>query len=282
MGTRRDFIKNNSLVAASTLLVPRFANAFSGIKMGNVGIQLYTVRKEMEEDAVGTLEKLAKIGFKELEFARSAKGNYYGLAAKEAKKITRDLGMTIRSGHVQVDKDWQQSVDAAAEAGQEYLICASMPSRGQTVENYQKCAETFNKAGEDCKKVNVVFGYHNHEAEFERVDGQVLYDILLNNTDPGKVKMEMDLGWIIMAGHDPFDYFKKYPGRFPLWHLKDMDKAKMQSTEFGKGMVDIPKFLVNAKKSGLKYFFLEQEEYANNAMESIQYDFDYLMKLKKG
>ena len=280
MNTRRDFLKTSGFFAASALLFPRLANAASKYKMNDVGIQLYTVRKEMQADAVGTLQQLAKIGFKELESARSEKGNYYGLAPKEIKKITEDLGMKVRSGHVHLDNNWQKSVDAAAEVGQDYIIVASLPTQGQTVENYQSCADVFSKAAEDCKKVNIQFGYHNHESEFETVNGQVLYDILLTRTDADKVKMEMDLGWIIMAGFDPLKYFEKYPGRFPLWHLKDMDKVKKQSTEFGKGMVDIPKLLQYKKQSGMKCFFLEQEEYTNNAMESIQYDYDYLMKLK--
>ncbi|HEX4849311.1 MAG TPA: sugar phosphate isomerase/epimerase, partial [Puia sp.] len=128
-------------------------------------------------------------------------------------------------------------------------------------------------------KVNIQFGYHNHNTEFEKVNGQVLYDVLLDRSDPHLVKMELDLGWMIVAGYDPIDYFNKYPGRFPLWHLKDMDKTKKQSTEFGKGEVDIVKLLQNAGKSGMKHYFVEQEEYAVNAFESIQLDYNYLMKL---
>jgi sugar phosphate isomerase/epimerase len=233
----------------------------------------------MLEDPRGTLAKLAKIGYKELESARSAKGNYYGLSAKEVKKIVSDLGMNMRSGHVHIDKDWQKSVDEAAEAGQEYLICSSLPSSGQTLANYQKVAETFSKAGEDCKKSGLIFGYHNHDYEFEKAEGQVLYDILLQRSDPNLVKMELDLGWVIVTGNDPLTYFKKYPGRFPLWHLKDMDGAKKQSTEFGKGLINIKTMLANKKASGMKYFFVEQEEYTNNALESLEYDYKYLQKL---
>jgi sugar phosphate isomerase/epimerase len=187
--------------------------------------------------------------------------------------------MTLRSGHVHIDEGWQQSIYAAAEAGQEYLICSTMPSEGQTVDNYTKVADTFSKAGEDCKKSNIIFGYHNHDYEFEKENGQVLYDVLLQKTDPSLVQMELDLGWVFVTGNDPLAYFEKYPGRFPLWHLKDMDKAKKQSTEFGKGQLNIKGMLENAKKSGMKYFFVEQEEYTNSAFESMQQDYDYLMKL---
>ena len=278
MKTRRDFIKASGYLAAGSLLLPPFAKAENAAKVKNIGIQLYTVRKEMLSDAIGTLKQLAKIGYKELESARSEKGNYYGLQAKEMKKIASDLGMTLRSGHVHIDKEWQRTVDGAAESGQDYLICSSLPSQGQTIENYQRVADSFSKAAEDCKKVKIDFGYHNHEYEFESVNGQVLYDILLTKTEPKLVKMELDLGWMIMAGKDPIHYFNKYPGRFPLWHLKDMDKTKKQSTEFGKGQIKFTEIFRNAKKSGMKYFFVEQEEYTNSALESAKYDYDFLKK----
>ncbi|HZB11642.1 MAG TPA: sugar phosphate isomerase/epimerase [Chryseolinea sp.] len=276
MKTRRDFFKKAGGLALGALLLP---NLSKGEKLKNVGIQLYSVRKEMLADAVGTLKQLAEIGYKELESARSEKGNYYGLAPKEIKKIASDLGMTLRSGHVHVDKDWQRSIDLAAEAGQNYLVCSSLPSEGQTVDNYKKVAEIFSKAGEDCKKANLIFGYHNHEYEFEKVNGQVLYDVLLSNTDPNVVTWELDLGWVVASGNDPLAYFNKYPGRFPLWHLKDMDVANQKSTEFGKGQIKVLEILKNAKKSGVKYIFVEQEEYASTALESMKYDFDYLQNL---
>lgn len=275
MKTRREFLRTSGAFALGAYLLP----SGKGSATKDVGVQLYSVRKEMLADAPGTLKQLAKIGYKELESAKSEKGNYYGLKPREIKKIASDLGMRVRSGHVHVDKDWHQSVDEAAEAGQRYLICSSMPEHGQTVENYQKTADIFNKAAEDCKKRNLIFGYHNHEEEFEKVNGQVLYDILLDRTDPALVKMEMDLGWLIVTGNDPFKYFEKYPNRFPLWHLKDMDLKKKESVEFGKGGVDIKKLVANGKKAGMKYFFVEQEEYLVSAFESLTDDYKYLSKI---
>lgn len=273
---RRRFIRTSAALAAGVhaggLASPRRT-------VRDIGIQLYTVRNEMLADPVGTLKRLAAMGFKELESARSEKGNYYGLAPKEIRKITRDLGMTLRSGHVHVDNDWQRSLEEATETGQQYIISAVLPSPGPTVDHYKQSAEAFNKLGEQCKKAGLHFGYHNHDSEFETVDGTVLYDILLKYTDPLLVTMEMDLGWVVAAGHDPFHYFSVYPGRFPLWHLKDMDKVRRQSTEFGRGQVDIKGLLEHAKQSGMRYFFLEQEEYAHSAFESIRIDYDYLSHL---
>jgi sugar phosphate isomerase/epimerase len=278
--TRRGFLKASGVLTVGALLMPDALKAITK-PTRKVGIQLYTVRKEMLADAVGTLKQLAKIGYKEIESAKSEKGNYYGLKPKEIKSICNGLGMSLISGHVHIDNDWQQSVDDAAEVGQPYLIASVLPVNGQTVENYKRSAEIFVKAGETCKKSNIAFGYHNHSSEFEKVDGQVLYDILLDSTDPELVKMELDLGWVIASGVDPQVYFNKYPGRFPLWHLKDMDKKQKQSTEFGKGDVNIAALFDNAAKSGLKHFFIEQEEYTHTALESSKYDFDYLENLKK-
>ena len=278
MYTRRNFVKNTAMFSAGSLLLSSFD--YKAKQSANAGIQLYTVRKEMTLDATGTLKKLAALGIKQIESAGSEKGNYYGLKPAEMKKICKDLGMTLRSGHIHLDNKWQQTLEDAVISGQQYLICSSMPSSGQTVDNYKKVAEKFNKAGEESKKANIKFGYHNHEYEFEEENGKVLYDVLLENTDPQHVCMELDLGWVIVTGKDPLAYFAKYPGRFPLWHLKDMDMVKKHSTEFGKGGLDIKKMFENSASSGMKYFFIEQEEYTSTPFESIKINMDYLKKIK--
>jgi sugar phosphate isomerase/epimerase len=277
--SRRKFLKTSAFLAAGAVMTPRLIRAAANTRVNDIGIQLYTVRKEMLADPTGTFKRLAAIGFKELESARSDKGNYYGLQPKEIKKITEDLGMKLRSGHVHVDADWKRSVEQAVETGQQYIISAVLPSPGQTVDHYKQSAEAFNKLGEECKKAGLHFGYHNHDSEFELDKGQVLYDVLLKHTDPALVTMEMDLGWVVAAGHDPFLYFKQHPGRFPLWHLKDMDKVQKKSVEFGAGKVDIKGLLQHAKQAGMKHFFLEQEEYAHSAFESVRLDYDYLVHL---
>lgn len=277
MITRRDFLKTSGTFAAGTL-VWRIETPKAEFK--NVGVQLYTFRNEIQSDTIGVLKKIAALGIKEIESARSDKGHYYSLTGKEMQKVCKDLGMTLRSGHVHLDNNFSKTLNEAAEAGQEYVICSSMPTEGQTIDNYKKVADSFNKAGEECKKMNVKFGYHNHDYEFESDKGQVLYDVLLKNTDPNLVHMELDLGWVIVGGKNPIDYFKNHSGRFPLWHLKDMNMAKKESTEFGKGKLDIAQMLKHSKESGLKYFFIEQEEYASTPFESMKENMDYLAKLK--
>ena len=280
MNSRRNFLKTSGALAVGSLLISDLVRAASRKSVTDVGLQLYTVRNEMLNDNVGTLKKIASLGYKEIESAGSEKGSYYGFKPAEMKKVCNDLGMTLRSGHVHYDAKWQQTIDDAVESGQEYLIVSVMPTKGQTVDNYKSVAETFNKAGEACKKSNITFGYHNHDSEFEKDNGKVLYDVLLENTDPRFVKMEMDLGWVIVTGNDPLAYFAKYPGRFPLWHLKDMDMKEKHSVEFGKGGLDVKKMLENANKAGMKYFFVEQEEYTGTAFDCLKSNMDYLKKLK--
>ena len=279
MKTRRVFLKEAALAGVGGFLLPGFIPSLSDKpKLKQVGIQLYSVRKEMLTDATGTLLKLGKFGYQEIESAQSDKGNYYGLSPKEIKTLLNDHGMHLRSGHTHIDGNWQRSIDEAAEAGQEYIICSVLPSPGQTIENYQKSADLFSQAGEQCKKSGILFGYHNHESEFETVDGQVLYDVLLDRVQADLVHMEMDLGWVIAAGKNPLEYFSKYPGRFPLWHLKDMNVSEKKSVEFGKGSVDIVVLLQHSKQAGMKYYFVEQEEYSVNAFESMEYDYNWLAK----
>ncbi|MCA6078833.1 sugar phosphate isomerase/epimerase family protein [Fulvivirga sedimenti] len=277
MLTRRDFIHRAAAFTASSMLP---YSLLKTTRINNIGVQLYSFRDAMAKNPVGTLKMIADIGFKEIESARSRDGHYYGLSPAEMKKACQDLGMTLRSGHVHLDKQWEKTMDEAAESGQEYLICSTMPSNGQTVDNYKRVAEAFNKAGEECKSRGLKFGYHNHEYEFESEGGQVLYDVLMDHTEPDLVHMELDLGWVVVAGKDPLDYFDRYTGRFPLWHLKDMNMQKKESTEFGKGGLDIKTMLQSQKASGVKYIFVEQEEYAVSPEQSMRDNLAYLDRLK--
>ncbi len=280
MNSRRNFLKTSGALAVGSLLISDLVRAAARKSVTDVGLQLYTVRNEMLKNNVGTLKKIASLGYKEIESAGSEKGSFYGFKPAEMKKICKDLGMNLRSGHVHYDDKWQQTIHDAVESGQQYLIVSVMPTKGQSVDNYKSVAEVFNRAGEACKKSNIIFGYHNHDSEFEKDNGKVLYDVLLENTDPEFVKMEMDLGWVIVTGNDPLAYFAKYPGRFPLWHLKDMNMKEKHSVEFGKGALDVKKMLENKKKAGMKYFFVEQEEYTGTAFDCLKYNMDYLKNLK--
>lgn len=277
MKTRRHFLRRSGALAIGTILIPSFG--FTTTNGQQFGVQLYSFRDDMAKDAMGTLKKIAAIGIKEIESARSDKGLYYGLSPNTMKTACADLGMRLTSGHVALDDDFQNTMEQAVASGQEYVICSSLPSKGQTVDNYKKVAEQFNIAGEACKKLGLKFGYHNHEYEFESDNGIVLYDVLMDNTDDALVHMELDLGWVVVAGKDPMDYFSKYPGRFPLWHLKDMNMDTKESTEFGKGGLDIASMMAHQKESGVKHIYIEQEEYASTPFESMEENMAFLRKL---
>ncbi|WP_276391396.1 sugar phosphate isomerase/epimerase family protein [Eudoraea chungangensis] len=277
MTSRRSFIVQVSAFSAASLLLPSVVKASPLI--GKMGVQLYSFRKEMLKNPAETLKQIASLGITEIETARSQKGHYYGLQPEKMKQVCEDLGMNLKSGHVHLDDSWEKTMNEAVRSGQEYLICSSLPSKGQTVENYKKVAEAFNKAGEACKSLGLKFGYHNHDYEFDSDGDKVLYNILLENTDADLVHMELDLGWVITAGKNPLDYFKNYPGRFPLWHLKDMNLSKKESTEFGKGGLDIKAMLANKKSSGVRHIFIEQEEYASTPLESMRYNMNYLKNI---
>ncbi len=277
MKNRRDFLK---IAGGATLFSVLNTGMAQAKKVKNVGVNLYSLREPMGLDPVGTLTQLAKIGYKVIESAPSAKGNYYGLKPKEVKQVMQDLGLILASGHAIINADWQKSIDEAAEVGQEFLLAPMLPTRGQSVDNYKKAAETFNKMGEACKKSGVTFGFHNGIAEFEKDNGHVLYDVLLDNTDVTLVKMELDLGWAMVAGAKPEYYFEKYPGRFPLWHIKDIKKDKDESIEFGRGKIDFVEMLQKQQQSVMKYMFVEQEHLTQPAIDTMRVNFQYLEKLR--
>ncbi|PSR52582.1 xylose isomerase [Adhaeribacter arboris] len=261
------------------------------------GLQLYTVRDLLEKDLKGTLQKIADIGYKNMESAAGSKGHYYGMKPKEFASMLDGMGMKIRSNHVLIggqtkeeaplppsvqtlNNGMQQLVDMAAEAGQSYLTCAFLfPSERKTIDQYKKYAELFNKTGEACKKAGLSFAYHNHDFEFQKIDNQVPYDILLNETDKELVKMELDLYWATKSGNDPVGLFEKNPGRFPLWHVKDMDKTEKKFfTEVGNGSIDFKPIFAAAKTSGMEYYFVEQDVTPGNPLDSITTSYKNLGK----
>lgn len=261
------------------------------------GLQLYTVRDLLDKDLKGTLQKIAAIGYKNLEAAAGAKGHYYGLKPKELTAMLADMGMTLRSNHVLIGTQkpeeapipasvatltngLQKLVDMAAEAGQGYLTCAYMfASERETLDQYKKHAELFNRAGEACKKAGLQFAYHNHDFEFETKDGQLPYNVLLQ-TDPELVQMELDLYWATKSGNDPVGLFDKNPGRFPLWHVKDMDKTEKKFfTEVGNGSIDFKRIFAASSTSGMQYYFVEQDVTPGNPLDSITTSYNNLSKV---
>lgn len=310
---RRKFIQSGTLAAASVLLG---RSAMAGLLKKPhpaIGLQLYTLGDLMTTDAKGTLQKLAAIGYKELESAGSQKGNFYGFKSKELAAMIKEAGMTWRSAHVggapftmqqvmkmaktaedsariqkmmerfknmpkslNLKENHQELADAAAEGGIKYLVCSSIPV--STLDEIKTAVEVFNKSGEACKKVGVQFAYHNHTSEFDEVEGHRPFDYILANTDKDMVKMELDLAWATKANQDPVALFNMHPGRFPLWHVKDLDKNTKNPAEVGTGIVDFKHIFDNAKASGMKYFFVEQDG-APQPLQNVTNSYNYLHKM---
>jgi len=313
---RKSFLQQTGMLAAAGMLHPALSRA-AGFIMPKaddaIGLQLYTVGGLMDADAKGTLQKLAAIGYKNLESASGSKGLYYGYKPKEFASMIKDMGMTWRSEHVggvpftmdvlmklasnakdsaQMQKyapfiehmpkmpslqdSAQQLADEAAEGGLEYLVCAAIPTK--TMDDVKMAVDIFGKSGEACRKAGVQFAFHNHSFEFVPINGVVPYDYIMANTDKDLVKSELDLGWVNVAGYNPVDIFKKYPGRIPLWHVKDIDKTTKEPAEIGSGYVDFKPIFDARHTSGMKYFFIEQDG-APKPIENVTNDYNNLKKV---
>jgi sugar phosphate isomerase/epimerase len=285
MTTRRSFLKTSALLSAGLMVAPKL---FAYDKK-HIGLQLYTVRDAMGKDVAATLAKVAEIGYSSVE-ASYGNGKYYGVEPKAFAALLKQNGLIMPSCHYLLGeaspgegtilKGWDKAVEDAASIGQKYMVCAWLaPSERGSLDHYKKLAEDFNKAGETCKKAGIQFCYHNHDFEFIQEDGKYPYETLLDSTDKNLVKMEIDLYWLTKANQDPIALIDKHPGRFPLWHVKDMDKTeKKMFTEVGNGVIDFKKIFTKANKAGLKYFFVEQDICPGNPFDSITQSITYIKK----
>lgn len=254
-----------------------------------IGLQLYTVRNAMGKDVAGTLAKVAQIGYNSVE-AGYAAGKYYGQTPSEFAALLKQNSLIMPSCHYTLGEGqniqgtiltgWDKAVEDAASIGQKYMVCAWLaPSERGSLDHFKKLADDFNKAGKVAKKAGIQFCYHNHDFEFKQENGKYPYDILLENTDKDLVKMEIDLYWLTKAGQDPVELIEKHPGRFPLWHVKDMDNTnKKMFTEVGHGVIDFKKIFAHNKKAGLKFFFVEQDICPDDPFVSITQSIDYIKK----
>jgi sugar phosphate isomerase/epimerase len=250
-----------------------------------IGIQMYTLRQQLDSNLVGTIEKIGKAGYVYLEAASYRNGKIYGMDPAEFKALVEKNGMTLLSTHVGSHLPdsahwadqmawWDTCISAHVTAGVKYIVQPSIEDTAYKSADYLKryCAY-FNAVGEKCNAAGVKFGYHNHDREFSTLlDGQRVYDIMLNNTDPSKLFFELDLWWIYVGGGNAVEYFQKYPGRFSLFHVKD-------EKEIGaSGKIDFKSIFENAKLAGAQYYIVEQEEFSTDPFTSIKQSMDYLQK----
>lgn len=281
--SRRSFIKKSSLALAGAAV---FSNRIFALPKAKIimGIQLYSVRDDMEKDPSGTLKLISAMGYRYVEHANYVDRKFYGSGAGEFKKILDGLGMKMLSGHTVMSKKhwdeakkdftdaWKYTIEDAAVAGQQYVISPSMDEKSRRdPDDLKSFMELFNKSGELCKKSGMKFGYHNHDFEFsEKLDGVKLFDIILQNTDADLVTQQLDIGNMYHAGGIALDIIKQYPGRFELMHVKDEIQTsgqgemggKYESTVLGKGIIPVKEVIDLGKKSGgTVHFIVEQESY---------------------
>ena len=286
---RRTFL---GTMTAATLLTRRLSFAADDHKIYKIGLQLYTVRDLMKQDFDGTLAKVAAIGYKEVEFA-----GYFDHSPKDVRAAVDRRGLTAPSAHIDyksLGEKFPEVIEAAKVVGHEYLVNPWIEEEiRKQPDGWKHAAETFNRAGEACKKAGIQFAYHNHWFEFLPVNGKLPYDLLLTECDPNLVKMELDLCWITVGGQDPLKYFDRYPGRFPLVHVKDVKRvppvtaggaqdfgsSMKDMTEVGSGIIDWKKIFAQSDKAGIKHYFVEHDN-PKKPLESIKKSYDYLASLR--
>jgi sugar phosphate isomerase/epimerase len=305
MLTRRGFIEQSAF-ALGALTCVDMAFAAKDEKGGPlglpIGIQLYTVRAETAKDLEGTLKKLSDIGYREVELA-----GYYEKSPKELSALLKRYGLAAPSAHrglKDVLANPDKEIDYLREMGVSYLVIpfpavaddrfANQPADAQktianstTLDDWKWIAENLNKIAERAKRAGLRTGYHNHNLEFRKIDGVVAYDQLLHATDPALVTFEMDIGWVVAAGVDPLAYFKKYPNRFSMLHIKDVKKGtptktdvvKTDTTEVGSGQIDWKRLFASLGDQKITHYFIEQENFDIPIFESIAKSWQYLNKL---
>jgi len=276
--SRRQFIRHSTLLSAGLALTPFNVGAAEGndAKITSVGLQLYTLRADASTDLVGTLARVAELGFREIEFA-----GYYGNSPTEIRTILDDHGLISSAAHIQMAAlrvNLQQEIGAAATIGQKYIFIPIAPASERTLDDYRRHAEFLNQAGAACQEAGLRIGYHNHDFEFDEIDGQVPYDILLEETDSALVDFELDLFWIVHAGRDPLEYFSKYPGRFPAVHVKDRT-ADGTMVAVGQGTIDFAEIFKHSQTAGIKHYFVEHDNPVNG-FESVAYSINTVRNLQ--
>lgn len=253
-------------------------------KNADIYIQLYSVRTDIKNDFNGTVAGLGKMGYKGIEAASYSDGKFYDLTPEQFKDKIEQSGMKVLSSHVgkrlnddiastdwnEIWQWWDVAIRAHKMAGMKYIVMPSMP-KVKTLAELKNYCDYYNQIGEKCNAAGLRFGYHNHSFEFVEIEGEMMYDYMLKNTDPSKVFFQMDVYWVVRGGQSPVEYFKNYPNRFEILHLKD-HKELGQS-----GMVGFDAIFRNAKEAGVKELVVEVEKYNYTPLESIKMSLDYLL-----
>lgn len=233
----------------------------NGKRLDRIGIQLYTVRDQMAEDVPGTLQTIADIGYDEVEFA-----GFFDHKPAEIASFLRTSGLVSPSSHVSladIRNRPEQIIEAAQAIGNQYLVLAWLaPEDRQTLDAYRGHIELVAGFGEQCRAAGLQFAWHNHDFEFVELEGERPIDMVLAQTDPDLVQVELDLYWITKAGVDPYTYFERHPGRFPLCHVKDM-ATDSSMADVGDGTLDFARIFAASDLAGLEHYYVERDDSEN-------------------
>lgn len=279
--SRRNFLKTTTIALSGAALSVHKVPVPYPAK--HLGLQLWSVRDAMATDAAGTIGALAKMGYREVEGFGLADGKIFGMPINDYSKLLKTNGISTPSCHFPITlDDWdattkslkdkaKEAIDQMAAIGQKYVITPWMGEQDRP--RIAELVQVFNAAGEYCKKAGMRFGYHNHNFEFEQrgPDGRLLLEWLLHETDPRLVCFEMDLYWVTFAHYNPIDWFRLYPGRWELVHVKDMaNTEKRETIEVGDGTIDFSAIFKHAVQAGIQYYIIELEHYRTNSMDGVK------------
>jgi sugar phosphate isomerase/epimerase len=280
MTDRRDFIRTLGAAALGPALLPLAPTLYPRAplhKLDRIGLQLYTVRHEMEKDFEGTIARVAATGYREVEFA-----GYFGRTPRDVRALLDHHGLAAPSAHVSLAPDqWRAALDAAPIVGHRYLVIAWIPAeQRRTLDDCKRAAERLSRAATEARAAGLQFAYHNHDFEFVPLEGRLPYDVLLTETDPKLVQLEMDLYWIVKAGQDPLAYFARWPGRFPMVHVKDSAGGPAhRMTDVGAGNIDFKKIFAQREQAGIRHCFVEHDQ-PGDGFASIRASYEYLKRLE--
>lgn len=252
---------------------------------GKFGLQLWSIKEEMAQAPQRTLEQVAAFGYPQIETFEGAQGMCWGMAPADFKAFVHGLGMEIVAGHCDVFNDFERKVETAAETGMRYLVCPWL-GPNDNLDFYRQAAARFNYCGELCRKAGLGFAYHNHDYSFLPVEGIIPIELFLKETDPALVSFEMDIFWVVAAGHEPDTWLRAYPGRWPLAHLKDKaltaKGSPHASTRLGQGTIDFSA-LLTGQYPGIEWLIVEQEQFGGDSpLEAARANAAYMRSVLTG
>jgi sugar phosphate isomerase/epimerase len=287
---RRTFMQQAGAVASAALAFPVSQRR----RRYKLGLQLFTMRAAMARDVEDTLKRIAAMGYEEVEtYGFDAEGlGYYRLEGKAFRQRLTENNLTTPSGHYDLNRFMSTSIDdlkryvdrcieGAHAVGHEYITWPFLDPDSRTIEKFKVAAERLNIAGGQIKKAGLQLAYHNHDFEFVEQNGQIGYDIILKETDPALVKLQMDLYWIAHGSKlTPHEWFERQPGRFVMWHVKDMHRVSRDYTEVGNGTIDFTRIWPDASLAGMKHFFVEQGgNFTHDPFRSVADSAEYVKRV---